>query len=96
MSILPMDIQSVFGLNMRRLRLPTGLSQEAVADLTKLGRAHVGNIERGEGNITLATVDAVAKVLRCEWADLFDVQAARSFAAGSVTDAPRIKPKRSR
>jgi len=94
MSILPMDIQRVFGLNMRRLRLAARLSQEAAADLTKLGRAHVSSIERGQGNVTLTTVDAVAKVLRCEWAELFDVQAARSFAASSTTNAPRIKPSR--
>jgi len=96
MSILSMDIRRVFGLNMRRLRLPTGLSQEAAADLMKLGRAHVSSIERGQGNVTLATVDAVSKVLRCAWSDLFDVEAARSFATSSKTGAPRIKPSRRR
>jgi transcriptional regulator with XRE-family HTH domain len=96
MSILPMDIQKVFGLNMRRLRLPTGLSQEAAADLMKLGRAHVSSIERGHGNVTLATVDAVAKVLKCEWDDLLDKQAARAFAASSKTKAPRVKAARRR
>ncbi|OJW28019.1 MAG: hypothetical protein BGO51_12940 [Rhodospirillales bacterium 69-11] len=89
-----MDIRKVFGLNMRRLRLPTGLSQEAAADLMKLGRAHVSSIERGQGNVTLVTVAAVAKVLRCEWADLFDVTSAREFAASATTKAPRIKPSR--
>ena len=94
MSILRMDIRKVFGLNMRRLRLPTGLSQEAAADLMKLGRAHVSSIERGQGNVTLVTVAAVAKVLRCEWADLFDVASAREFTASATTKAPRIKPSR--
>lgn len=96
MPILSMDIQKVFGLNMRRLRLPTGLSQEAAADLMKLGRAHVSSIERGQGNVTLTTVDAVAKTLRCQWSDLFDLQAARAFASTSTTQAPRIKPSRRR
>jgi transcriptional regulator with XRE-family HTH domain len=92
MSILSMDIYTVFGLNMRRLRLPTGLSQEAAADVMKLGRSHVGNIERGQANITLGTFDAVANTLGCEWAELLDVQAARAFAASTTTRAPRIKP----
>jgi transcriptional regulator with XRE-family HTH domain len=96
MSILLMDIQKVFGLNMRRLRLPTGLSQEAAADLMKLGRAHVSSIERGQGNVTLATVDAVAKALHCQWSDLLDQQAARAFAVTSTTQAPRVKSVRRR
>ncbi len=92
MSILAMDIYTVFGLNMRRLRLPTGLSQEAAADVMNLGRSHVGNIERGRANITLGTFDAVAKTLRCEWGELLDVRAARAFAASAGSKAPRIKP----
>ena len=96
MSILSMDIRIVFGLNMRRLRLPKGLSQEAAADLMELGRAHVSSIERGQGNVTLTTVDAVARVLQCEWSELFDVEAASAFAATSTTSAPRIKLPRRR
>jgi transcriptional regulator with XRE-family HTH domain len=92
MSILAMDIYTVVGLNIRRLRLPTGLSQEAAADVMKLGRSHVSSIERGRSNITLATLNTVAKTLGCEWEDLLDVQAARAFAASAPSGAPRIKP----
>lgn len=92
MSILAMDIHTVVGLNIRRLRLPTGLSQEAAADVMKLGRSHVSSIERGRANITLTTLDTVAKTLGCTWDDLLDIPAARAFAATAPNGAPRIKP----
>ena len=92
MSILAMDIYTVVGLNMRHLRLPTGLSQEAAADVMKLGRSHVSSIERGRANVTLTTLDAMARTLGCEWGDLFDMPAARAFAATASNGAPRVKP----
>ena len=48
-----MDIRKVFGLNMRRLRLAAGLSQEDAADTIGVGRAHASAMERGQQNVTL-------------------------------------------
>jgi transcriptional regulator with XRE-family HTH domain len=87
-----MDIKQVFGLNMRRLRLPRGLSQEETADLTELGRAQISSIERGRQNVTLHTIDRISRVLKCDWRELFDREAARRFAAAATTKAPRRKP----
>jgi transcriptional regulator with XRE-family HTH domain len=44
-----------FGALVQRLRLERGLSQEAFAQACRLERAHVGKIERGEVNVTVAT-----------------------------------------
>ena len=44
-----------FGALVQRLRLQRGLSQEAFAQACRLERAHVGKIERGEVNVTVAT-----------------------------------------
>lgn len=44
-----------FGALVQRLRLERGFSQEAFAQACRLERAHVGKIERGEVNVTVAT-----------------------------------------
>ncbi len=46
-SILWMDIRHVFGENIRRFRVQAGLSQEAVAELMGVDRAHISSMERG-------------------------------------------------
>ena len=84
-----MDIRTVFGLNMRRLRLPKKLTQEEAGDLMNLERAHFGRIEQGVQNVTLDTVDRVSRILNCEWGELFDKRAAAEFAGTMRTKAPR-------
>lgn len=44
-----------FGTLVQRLRLERGFSQETFAQACGLERAHVGKIERGEVNVTVAT-----------------------------------------
>jgi transcriptional regulator with XRE-family HTH domain len=44
-----------FGALVRRLRLERGFSQESFAQECGLERPHVGKIERGEINVTVAT-----------------------------------------
>lgn len=44
-----------FGALVRRLRLERGFSQESFAQECGLERPHVGKIERGEVNVTVAT-----------------------------------------
>jgi len=71
-SILWMDIRQVFGANIRRFRTQAGLSQEAVAERMGVDRAHVGNMERGEQNVTLLTLWHIAQALGVKPADLLD------------------------
>jgi len=44
-----------FGTLLQRLRLERGLSQEAFAQACGIERTHMGKIERGEVNVTVAT-----------------------------------------
>lgn len=44
-----------FGALVQRLRLERGFSQDTFAQACRLERAHVGKIERGEVNVTVAT-----------------------------------------
>ena len=47
----------------RRLRRAKGWSQEEMAARSQLHRTYIGAIERGEGNITLDTLDRLAEAL---------------------------------
>lgn len=49
--------------NIKKRRLDLGLSQEALADLCDYHRTYIGSIERAERNITLSTLEALAKSL---------------------------------
>ena len=55
---------------MRALRTQKGWSQDVFADKTGLHRAHIGEIERGESNVTLQTLKIVADTLGCRIVDL--------------------------
>ena len=43
----------VFGKRVREVRKGKGISQERLAEMAGIDRSYIGNIERGEKNITL-------------------------------------------
>lgn len=52
-----------FGETVRELRRAQGLSQEALAERAGLHRTYIGGIERGERNIALLNIIALARAL---------------------------------
>lgn len=56
-------LQGVIAENVRRLRKGKDLSQEELADVCGYHRTYIGGIERGERNITIATLEALAGAL---------------------------------
>ena len=63
-------IQKKVGATVRALRKQRGWSQDVFADKTGLHRAHVGEIERGESNVTLQTLKILADTLGVRIVDL--------------------------
>jgi len=57
------DILLRFGARVRELRKSKGYSQEAFAAQCELDRTYIGGIERGERNVALRNIDAIAKAL---------------------------------
>ena len=55
---------------MRRRRIELGISQEALANVVKVERSHMGKVERGEHMPTLTLVLRIAKALGVSSADL--------------------------
>jgi transcriptional regulator with XRE-family HTH domain len=60
----------LFGKRVRALRLQLGLSQEKLAELANLHRNYVGGVERGERNIALLNIVALARALKIKPATL--------------------------
>lgn len=55
---------------MRKKRLQMGLSQDNFADTINMHRAYYSALERGEKNLTLATLHRVAQGLGVTMSDL--------------------------
>ena len=55
--------QRRFGLAVRRRRQSLAMSQEGLADVAGLHRTYVGSVERGERNVSLANIHALARAL---------------------------------
>jgi DNA-binding XRE family transcriptional regulator len=56
--------------NVRLLRVSRGWSQEVLAELADLNRSFVGSIERAEHNVSLATVEKIARAFDMSVAEL--------------------------
>jgi transcriptional regulator with XRE-family HTH domain len=61
-----MDSLKLLGNEIRRRRLEMAISQEELAAICNLHRTYIGSVERGERNISLYNIIAIASALRCK------------------------------
>ena len=64
-------VQKALGSRVRELRLKKGWSQEEFADVCGIHRSHMGEIERGETNLTLSTLLTLSSKLETTISALF-------------------------
>jgi len=64
------DIQKQIGSKIRVLRLKKGWSPDVFAERCGLHRGHLGEIERGETNVTVQTLKTIADALGVRIRDL--------------------------
>jgi transcriptional regulator with XRE-family HTH domain len=57
------DPRIAFGKALRKLRTAKGISQEKLADLAKIHRTYIGDVERGTRNIALVNMTRIADAL---------------------------------
>lgn len=67
-----MDAKKIFGQNVRRLRKVHGFSQEELAERAGLHRTYIGSVERGERNLSLDNIVAIARALGVAVAELMN------------------------
>lgn len=63
-------LRKAFGLKVRMKRFEIEMTQEQLAEKADLHPAYVGSVERGERNISLENIIALAKGLNCSPKDL--------------------------
>ena len=65
------DIKHAFGRRVRALRKSRKWSQEKMAEVSRMHWTYIGQVERGERNLTLHSIQAIAKALNMKISELF-------------------------
>lgn len=66
------DIAKIIGQRIRNYRTQKGLSQEKLAELAGCHPTYIGQLERGEKNATLESVEKIASAMDISLSELFD------------------------
>ena len=66
------DIAKIIGQRIRNYRTQKGLSQEKLAELAGCRPTYIGQLERGEKNATLESVEKIASAMDISLSELFD------------------------
>lgn len=66
------EIAKLVGQRIRNYRTRQGLSQEKLAELSGCHPTYIGQIERGEKNATLESIEKIADALNVSLSQLFE------------------------
>lgn len=68
-------VRATLAENVRSYRKEHGLSQEELADLCDLHRTYIGSVEREERNVSLSTLEVLARALGVSIPELLTLRA---------------------
>ena len=66
------ELTKILGQRIRNYRLSKGLSQEKLAELSGCHPTYIGQIERGEKNATVESIEKIAIALNISLSKLFE------------------------
>ena len=66
------DILKILGQRIRNYRTAKGLSQEKLAELSGCHHTYIGQIERGEKNATIESIEKISAALNISLSKLFE------------------------
>ena len=68
-----LSVRKALGKRIRSLRTKKGWFKQCLfADACRLNRSFFGEVERGQCNLSLATINRIARTLKTTIADLFE------------------------
>lgn len=66
------EIVKIIGQRVRNYRIEKGLSQEKLAELAGCHPTYIGQVERGEKNATLESIEKIASAMNVSLSQLFE------------------------
>lgn len=67
------DIAKIVGKRLRSYRQAQNLSQERLAELAGLHPTYIGQVERGEKNLTIESLEKIASALQVSLSSVFEL-----------------------
>jgi transcriptional regulator with XRE-family HTH domain len=86
------DLRKKFGRRLAVIRKLRGVSQERFAVDSGLARSHVSGIERGKINVSLSTIEAIARTLSVDPIELFDFDSDVISESAGIQERPDASP----
>ena len=66
------NLTKIIAQNIKNERIKQNLSQEKLAELAGVHRTYIGIVERAERNVTVISLEKIARALQVDIKDLFN------------------------
>ena len=78
------DIAKILGQRIRNYRTAKGFSQEKLAELSGCHPTYIGQIERGEKNATIESIEKISAALNVSLSKLFEKLGAQENGVSNI------------
>lgn len=78
------DIAKIVGQRIRNYRIARGWSQENLAELSDFHPTYIGQVERGEKNATIESIERISRALNVPLSKLFEKLGAEEDEARNI------------